>query len=430
VTDLLDDLRWRGLLYQSTDEDELRAHLAGGRRLVYCGFDPTADSLTVGNLLPITLLARVRAAGHVPVVVFGGATGQIGDPSFKSSERVLLDPATAAANVERHKATFRSFLATVDGPDPLFVNNLDWLGPMSVVDFLRDVGKHFSVNDLLRRDSIRSRIEEREQGISFTEFSYSLLQAYDFLHLFEAHGVTLQLGASDQWGNIVGGTDLIRRVHGGGAHALTCPLVLKKDGTKFGKSEKGAVWLSPDRTSPYAFFQFLVNLDDDLVPTFLRFYSLRPQAEIEELLARQEAEPGRRQAQRAIAAELTERLHGRDALIRAEHTTQALFSGDVAGLDLDQLDDAMADVPTVAVPRTELAAGVDLADLVAAVGLAASKGKARQFVADGAISVNGAKADGAAPVGVADLLHDAVVLLRRGKRQWAVVRAAGEEPSR
>lgn len=423
--DLLDDLRWRGLLFQSTDEAELREHLVTGTRLVYCGFDPTADSLTVGNLLPISLLARVRQAGHVPVVLFGGATGQIGDPSFKSSERALLDPATAAANVERHKATIGAFLATVDGPDPVFVNNLDWLGSMSVIDFLRDVGKHFSVNDLLRRDAIRSRIEGREQGISFTEFSYSLLQGYDFLHLFEARGVTVQMGASDQWGNIVGGADLIRRVHGGGAHALTCPLVLKKDGTKFGKSEKGAVWLSADRTSPYAFFQFLVNLDDDLADTFLRFYSLRPCTEVEALLAEHAADPGRRRAQHAIAAELTERLHGAAALARAEHTTQALFSGDVAGLDLDQIEDALGDVPSTTVARTDLDAGLDVVDLVAGAGLAESKSKARQFVKDGAISVNGARFAGDRPLGPGDLLHDRVVLLRRGKRQWGVVRVEG-----
>ena len=426
ASDLLDDLRWRGLVHQSTDEAELAEHLAGGSRRIYCGFDPTADSLTIGNLLPITLLARAKRAGHVPVVLFGGATGQIGDPSFKSTERVLLDPATAAANVERHRATIGAFLATVDGPEPEFVNNLDWLGPMSVVDFLRDVGKHFSVNDLLRRDSIRTRIEGREQGISFTEFSYALLQAYDFLHLFDERDVTVQLGASDQWGNIVGGVDLIRRAHGGGAHALTCPLLLKSDGTKFGKSEHGAVWLAPDRTSPYAFYQFLLNLDDDLAPTFLRFFSLRPRDEIAAVLAEAELEPGRRIAQRAAAAELTERLHGADALARAQHTSEALFSGDVTGLDLDQLHDAMADVPTATVARAELAGdGIDVVDLVAATGLADSKSKARQFVKDGAISVNGAKVAADARVGSADLLHDAVVLLRRGKRQWAVVRIDG-----
>lgn len=421
--DLLDDLRWRGLVHQSTDESELAAHLAGGPRRVYCGFDPSADSLTIGNLLPMTLLARVRQAGHIPVVLFGGATGQIGDPSFKSDERNLLDPATAAANAARHEATIRDFLATVDGPEPEFVNNLDWLGPMSVVDFLRDVGKHFSVNDLLRRDAIRSRIEGREQGISFTEFSYALLQAYDFLHLFEQRGVSVQLGASDQWGNIIGGVDLVRRLHGGGAHALTCPLLLKKDGTKFGKSESGAVWLSADRTSPYAFYQFLVNLDDDLVGTFLRFFSLRPVDEIEALLEGSAAEPGRRLAQRAAAAELTERLHGADALARAEQTTEALFSGRVRDLDLDQLLDAMADVPSFDVPRPELDGdGVDVAELVADVGLAESKSKARRFVADGAVAVNGDRVGADARVGAADLLHDRVVLLRRGKRQWGLVR--------
>jgi tyrosyl-tRNA synthetase len=361
----------------------------------------------------------------VPVVLFGGATGQIGDPSFKSTERVLLDPTTAAANVERHRRVITSYLATVEGPDPLFVDNLDWLGPMSVVSFLRDVGKHFSVNDLLRRDSVRTRIEGLEQGLSFTEFSYALLQAYDYLHLHRAHGVSVQIGASDQWGNIVGGIDLVRRVEGAAVHALTCPLLVKKDGTKFGKSESGAVWLAADRTSPYAFYQFVLNLEDDLVPTFVRFYSMRPRAELEALLAGHEADPGRRTAQRAIAAELTERLHGRTALERAEQASAALFSGQVAELDLDQIDDALGEVPTAPVERAELADGLGLDDALVRCGLAASKTKARQFVGDGAVSVNGERVGPDRHLGADDLLHDRVVLLRRGKRQWGMLRVEG-----
>jgi tyrosyl-tRNA synthetase len=425
VPDLLDDLGWRGLVHQTTDAETLRDHLATPGRSVYCGFDPTADSLTIGNLLPMTLLARFRAAGHRPVVVFGGATGQIGDPSFKSDERILLDAAATASNAERHRRTIGDFLATVDGPDPIYVDNLDWLGPMTLVTYLRDVGKHFSVNDLLRRDSIRSRIEGRELGLSYTEFSYALLQAYDYLHLFEHHDVTVQLGASDQWGNIVGGVDLVRRVQGAHVHALTCPLVTKSDGTKFGKSETGAVWLSADRTSPYAFYQFLVNLDDDLVPTFLRFYSLRPHDEIAELEAAQRDDPGARPGQRALAAELTARLHGTEAVTRAEHTSAALFSGDVRSLDLAQIDDAMADVPSASVSSADLDAGIDVVDLLVATGLAPSKGQARRFVADGAVSVNGERFDGARPLGPDDLLHSSVVLLRRGKRLWGAARVAG-----
>lgn len=425
MNDLLDDLAWRGLIHQSTDADGLREHLSTPGRSVYCGFDPTADSLTIGNLLPITLLARFRAAGHRPVVLFGGATGQIGDPSFKSDERVLLDPAATEANAVRHRRTIGDFLATVDGPDPLYVDNLDWLGPMTLVDYLRDVGKYFSVNDLLRRDSIRSRIEGREQGISYTEFSYALLQAYDYLHLHQAHDVTVQVGASDQWGNIVGGADLVRRVHGDHVHALTCPLVTKSDGTKFGKTEGGAVWLSADRTSPYAFHQFLVNLPDDLVSTFLRFFSLRPHDEIEALEASHTADPGARSAQRAIAEELTTRLHGAEAALRAEHTAQALFSGDVAGLDLDQIEDAMADVPSTSLNPDALAAGVDVVDVLVDTGLAPSRSQARRFVGDGAVSVNGERFDGSRPLGSSDLLHDSVLLVRRGKRLWAVARVAG-----
>lgn len=422
MTDLLDDLAGRGLVHQSTDPDQLRDHLGTPGRRVYCGFDPTADSLTIGNLLPITLLARFRAAGHVPVVLLGGATGQIGDPSFKSAERVLLDPATAEANAARHRATIGTFLGSVDGPDPTFVDNLDWLGSMTLVDYLRDVGKYFSVNDLLRRDSIRSRIEGREQGISYTEFSYALLQAYDYLHLAESHDVTVQVGASDQWGNIVGGVDLVRRVRGDHVHALTCPLVTKSDGTKFGKTETGAVWLSADRTSPYAFHQFLVNLPDDLVPTFLRFFSLRPLTDLVALEADHLADPGARTAQRAIADELTTRLHGAEAARRAEHTAAALFSGDVRSLDAGQLADATADVPTTEVTAAALATGVDVADLLVGCDLAPSKSQARRFVADGAVSVNGDRFDGDRPVGSDDLLDGGVVLLRRGKRNWGVVR--------
>ncbi len=420
---LLDDLAWRGLVHQSTDPAALAEHLDTGERSVYCGFDPTADSLTIGNLLPITLLARFRAAGHRPVVLLGGATGQIGDPSFKSDERVLLDPAAAEANAARHRATIGGFLGTVDGPDPLYVDNLDWLGPMPLVAFLRDVGKHFSVNELLRRDSIRTRIEGREQGISYTEFTYALLQAYDYLHLFESDGVSVQVGASDQWGNIVGGADLVRRVHGAHVHALTCPLVTKSDGTKFGKTEGGAVWLSADRTSPYAFYQFLVNLPDDLVSTFLRFYSLRPHDEIEALEAAHTADPAGRVAPRAIAAELTMRLHGADATERAAHTSAALFSGEVAGLDADQLADATADVPTATVAPAALAAGIDVVDLLVDCGLAPSKGQARRLVGEGAVSVNGARFDGERPLGTDDLLAGEYLLLRRGKRQWGAVRA-------
>lgn len=424
MTNLLDDLGWRGLIHQSTDAASLADHLATPDRRVYCGFDPTADSLTIGNLLPITLLARFRAAGHRPVVLSGGATGQIGDPSFKSDERVLMDPSAIAANAARHRQTIGDFLDTVDGPEPLFVDNIDWLGPMTLVSYLRDVGKHFSVNDLLRRDSIRTRIEGREQGISYTEFSYALLQAYDYLHLFEHHGVTVQVGASDQWGNIVGGADLVRRVRSEHVHALTCPLVTKSDGTKFGKTETGAVWLSADRTSPYAFYQFLVNLPDDLVSTFLRFFSLRSHDEIIELEAVHAADPASRTAPRAVATELTTRLHGPDAAQRAEHTSRALFSGDVGSLDLAQLNDATADVPSMVVERAALDAGIDVVDLLVGVDLAPSKSQARRFVADGAVSINGERFAGDRPVDARDLLCDAVVLVRRGKRLWGVVRLA------
>jgi tyrosyl-tRNA synthetase len=421
VTDLFADLSWRGLVHQSTDATELAAHLGEPPRSVYCGFDPTADSLTVGNLLPITLLARFRAAGHRVVVLSGGATGLIGDPSFKSAERVLLDPDTVAANAEAHRATITAFLGTVDGPDPVFVNNLDWLGPMTLVEYLREVGKHFSVNDLLRRDAIRSRLEGAGAHLSYTEFSYALLQAYDYLHLARTHDVTVQVGASDQWGNIVGGVDLVRRVTSTRVHALTCPLVTRADGTKFGKTESGAVWLSAQRTSPYALYQFLVNLDDDLAGPFLRWYSLAPTAEVAELEAAHAADPAARIAQRAIAAELTTRLHGEAATRAAEEASAALFAGAVGDLDAGQLADVAAELPGTALPADRLAAGIDIVEAVVDAGLAPSKGQARRFVDDGAVAVNGTRVGPGYALGAGDARHG-VILLRRGKRQWAALR--------
>lgn len=419
MTDLLDDLRWRGLLYQSTDEDELRRHLGQPRRF-YCGFDPSSDSLTIGNLLPMTLMQRVGLAGHTPVVLFGGATGLIGDPSGKSAERSLLSREQVQHNVSRHREIFERYFAGVDA-DVEYVNNADWLGPLPLIDFLRDAGKYFSVNELLRRESIRTRLETAEQTLSFTEFSYTLLQAYDFAHLNRQRQVTLQLGASDQWGNIVGGVDLIRRLGGGEAHALTCPLLLRADGTKFGKSEKGAVWLSADRTSPYQFFQFLMNLDDDTAKMFLRYFSLQPREAIEATVAEADAAPGTRVAQRAIATELTERLHGSEARARAESITEALFYGDVAALPADALSEGLADLPRLEVTRSELEAGLALLDLVVRSGLAASKRAGRELISSRAIRLNGQVEPEDRPVGPDDLLHDEALLLRRGKREYAAV---------
>ncbi len=419
---IIDELQWRGLFYQSTDEERLREHLSGGSRTFYVGFDPSADSLTIGNLVPMVVAARLRQYGHRPVILFGGATGLIGDPSGKTSERALLSSDQIAHNLKRHEELMRQFLGSIDGPEPIFVNNYEWVGPLSALELLRDIGKHFSVNEMLRRDSVRTRIESPDQGISFTEFSYLLLQSYDFLHLFQDCDATLQIGASDQWGNIVGGIDLIRRKHNAEVHGLTCPLLTRADGTKFGKSEGGAIWLSADRTSPFTLYQFLINLDDSTVETFVRFFSFQDRPAIEDLLHRHAQAPARRLAQLSIASELTERLHGESARRRAEQASRALFYGDPAKVDLATIQEGFADVPTLDLPRACLTAGIALVELLVDSGLAQSRREAREHLDNGAIRVNGQPASTTSILREEDLLHDSILLLRRGRKHWRMVR--------
>ena len=425
VAPLLEELSWRGLIHDSTDLAALHEHLTSGRRRFYIGFDPSADSLTIGNLLPLTLIIRGARAGLGAVVLLGGGTGLIGDPSGKSQERALLAEEEARANVASHAALMRAIFARALAPAelPQFLDNHDWLGPLGMLQFLREVGKHFPVGELLRRDAVRRRLDDPEQGITYTEFSYALLQAYDFLRLRVDHGVTVQLGASDQWGNIVAGIDYIRRVLHEQVHGLTCPLLLRADGSKFGKTERGSVWLSADRTSPYALYQFLLNLTDDDAPRFARFFSLEPRERLEKLFAEHAERPALRLLQRHLAAELTTLLHGPEACARAEQASQALFSGDVRAIGDDLLGEVFADVPTVELPLRELAgAGLPVVDLLLAVELAASRREAREHLANGAVLVNGAKPDPAATLTPGDLLHGAVILVRRGKREWRVAR--------
>ena len=428
--DLLAELKWRGLLYQTTDEDRLRAHLESGSRAVYCGFDPTADSLTIGNLVPILLLAWFQRCGHRPVVLLGGGTGLIGDPSGKEAERQLRSLDEIQANIEGQRRIYSRIL---DFDDPTagaaMVNNYDWLGRLGFIEALRDLGKHFSVNQMVQRDSVRERLENREQGISYTEFSYILLQAYDFLHLYREHGVTVQTAGSDQWGNIVSGVDLIRRLEGHApdgdprAFGLTAPLVTKADGGKFGKTESGAVWLTDDRTSAYAFYQFWLNAADGDVLRWLRIFTFLERAEIEELERVHAEAPHRREAHRALARSVTALVHGEAAMRRAEAAAQALFSGAVAGLDLATIEEAFADVPSSEHPRSELdGAGVSLVDVLPATSLASSKGEARKLLGSGALSVNGTVIAPDARLSAADLLHERVILLRRGKKTWHLTR--------
>jgi tyrosyl-tRNA synthetase len=423
---LLEELAWRGLIHDTTDPAELRSHLDGGARRVYIGFDPTASSLTIGNLLPMTLLIRAARAGVQPVALFGGGTGLIGDPSGKSVERQLLSPEDVAANVADHQHLMTEIFsrALEPGQLPLFVDNAAWLGGLGMIEFLRDVGKHFPVGEMTKRDTVRRRLEDPNVGLSYTEFSYMLLQAYDFRRLCEDHGVTLQMGASDQWGNIVAGIDYIRRVLRTQAHGITCPLLLRADGTKFGKSEKGAVWLSADRTSPYTFFQFVINLTDEDARRFALFFSLTGRDELEKLFAEHAETPARRALQRHLARELTTLVHGAAATEAAEAASEALFTGEVRALGPELLGDVFADVPSITEPAARLDGdGWSVVDLLIAVGLASSRRDAREHLGNKAVSINGDKVtDPAATVTSTDLLHGSVLLVRRGRREWRVVR--------
>ena len=421
--DFLAELRWRGLLHQTTGDAALAAHLASGRRKAYAGFDPTADSLTIGNLVPMMLLAHFARAGHEPVVVMGGGTGLIGDPSGKSAERTLMTAERVAANVEAQRGIFERVFAGAGLNPPAIANNLDWLGKLGYLEVLRDVGKHFSVNMMIQKDSVRERLNARDQGISYTEFSYMILQAYDFLHLFRHRGVTLQIGGSDQWGNIVAGCDLIRR-EGAESFALTAPLVTKSDGGKFGKTESGAIWLSAERTSPYAYYQFWLNTPDADVGRYLRIFTLLTQEEIAALELSHAADPGQRLAQRELARRATEILYGPAERDRAEAAAKALFSGDVAGLPAATLAEVLAEVPSSDHDKSQLAAGLALVDLLPQTSLAKSKREAREFLASGSVLVNGRKAGPDDRVTAADLLHGSMIALRRGKKSWHLTRWA------
>ena len=423
---LIDDLQWRGLIAQSTDLESLSSDLDAGSLVYYIGFDPTAPSLHLGNLLQIQTMRRFQAHGHRPLALVGGATGLIGDPKM-TGERTL----NATDVVEEWVARLRSELARFfdfEGPAAAqLVNNFDWTRDIDVIAFLRDIGKHFSVNRMLDREAVAARLAG--DGISFTEFSYQLLQSNDYLELYRRHGCRLQMGGSDQWGNITAGVDLIRRVEATHVHALTTPLVTKADGTKFGKTESGTVWLSPTMTSPYAFFQFWLNADDRDVSTYLRFYSMRPHEEIEALEEATRAEPARRAAQRALAQELTTLVHGASATEAVEAAAQALFGqGDLAAVPADVLDAALREVPHAEIPREDITDGElpDIVDLLVRSGLSPSRGQARRTIGEGGAYVNNVRVeDEAFRVPVGDLLHGRYLVLRRGRRTLAGVIVEG-----
>jgi len=424
---ILEELQWRGLLHQTTGGDALVEHLKTPGRIAYCGFDPTAESLTIGNLIPIMLLKHWQRAGHRPVVLMGGGTGLIGDPSGKDDERQLRTPEEIQGNVDAQKAIIARLVdfdgAADSATGAVLVDNAEWLTKLGFIEVLRDVGKHFSVNNMIQKDSIRDRLHNREQGISYTEFSYSLLQAYDFLYLRRERDCTVQIAGSDQYGNMVAGIDLIRRELGSEAFAITAPLVTKADGKKIGKTETGAVWLSSDRTSPYAFYQFWINCTDDDVSNFLRWYTFLDRQEVEALEAEHAAAPHKRAAQRRLAREVTRMLHGEEQLQKVEAATAALFGGDIKQLDDEMLGQVFADVPSSDHAAETLEQdGVALVELLPETTLASSKREARQFLSGGAVSVNGQKVFADARVGRQDLLHGRTILLRRGKKQWHATR--------
>ncbi|MBI4939390.1 MAG: tyrosine--tRNA ligase [Actinobacteria bacterium] len=413
----LDELAWRGLVALSTDEEALRAALAAGPVTFYCGFDPTAPSLHMGNLVQLLTMRRLQGFGHRPLVLVGGATGLIGDPRM-SGERVLNSRDTVAGWVERIRDQVQRFVSFEGENAAQVVNNLDWTAPMSAIDFLRDVGKHFRVNRMLAKEAVSARLNS-ESGISFTEFSYQILQGMDFHELWKRHGCTLQTGGSDQWGNLTAGTDLVHRSEGVSVHALATPLVTKADGTKFGKTEGGAIWLDAEMTSPYAFYQFWLNAEDAKVGDYLRIFTFRTREEIEALEEVTREKPQAREAQRALAEDVTTLVHGADATRRVQEASQALFGrGDLALLDAGTLRDAVAELPSASVPAGEH----PVVDLFAATGLVQSKSAARRAIAEGGAYVNNTKVLGEdATVGGADLLHGRWVLLRRGRRSLAAV---------
>ncbi|MGN5290228.1 tyrosine--tRNA ligase [Aeromonas sp. 11P] len=413
---LLDELTERGLVAQNSDPAALADHLSTPRT-VYCGFDPTAGSLHIGHLVPLLMLRRFQLAGHTPVALVGGATGLIGDPSFKATERSLNSADTVQGWVASLSAQIRALLPADDGLSaPQLVNNGDWMGQMSALDFLRDIGKHFSVNAMLARESVRQRLARPDQGISFTEFSYALLQSYDFAVLHQRLGCTLQIGGNDQWGNITSGMDLTRRLHQAQVHGMTLPLITKADGTKFGKTEGGAVWLDPALTSPYAFYQFWLGTADEDVYRFLRYYSFMSLSEIDALEAEDAKRQGRKQAQQVLANELTELVHGKAALAAVQRISELLFSGNVAHLGESDLAQLAQD----GMPSSTVSGETDLVSLLVSCCLANSKRIARELLAAGAISLNGVlKQDD--QLSATDRLFGRYLLLRRGKKQYHLV---------
>lgn len=415
TNELLNDLKWRGLIYQETHPEEIEALLNKESVSIYCGADPTADSLHIGHLLPFLTLRRFQAHGHRPVVLIGGATGMIGDPSGRTDERVLQTPEMVQHNVDGIKKQMEQLFDFSGDNGAIRVDNKDWLGQIDLLTFLRDYGKHVGVNYMLAKDSIQSRLET---GISYTEFTYTILQAIDFGHLNKTHQVKIQLGGSDQWGNITSGLELMRRMYGEvEAYGITVPLVTKADGKKFGKSESGAVWLDRTKTSPYEFYQFWINTPDADAIKFLKYFTFLSKEEIEALETSLETEPHLRKAQKALAAEVTKLVHDEAALNDAMRITDALFKGDLSQLSADEIRQGFKDVP-----QSTVSEATQLVDYLVEAGVSPSKRQAREDITNGAISINGQKVlDTAYEITAADKIDNAFTIIRRGKKKYFMV---------
>lgn len=421
--DILSELSWRGLIHQSTDPDGI-AKLCSKPTVVYAGFDPTSDSLHVGSLLPLTLLRRFQQAGHRPVALVGGATGMVGDPSGKSDERNLLDKQTLEKNVAGIESQMRSFLDFTGPNAAILINNYDWMKGFSYLDFLRDVGKNFPVNVMLSKESVKNRLERSDSGLSYTEFSYMLLQAYDFTYLAKHHGCRLQIGGSDQWGNITAGIDLGRRMLGEQLYGMTCPLLLTSDGRKMGKTERGAIYLSPEKTSPYAFYQYFINVEDADVLMVLRFLSDVSQEEWKDLEKTVAEKPHERMAQKYLAESLTRLVHGESGLASAQQATHVLFGGSIENLSDRDLLAIFEDVPSCALSVEQLAnSGLPIADAIVSAGLAKSKGEARRSVEGGGIYVNNIRIETVdRTLTREDLAGESVIVLRSGRKKYGLLR--------
>jgi len=420
---LYDELSWRGFISQATHE-ELAGLLEKERFTLYCGFDPTADSLHIGSLLPIMGLAHFQRAGHTPIALMGGATGMIGDPSGKTEERQLVTPDVIKHNLVGIEIQFRHFLDFSGDNAAIIANNTDWLGNIRLVTFLREFGKHFSVNTMMAKESVRARLEDRDHGISFTEFSYQLLQAYDFLHLHDEYGCRLQIGGSDQWGNIVAGMDLTRRLREGvTTFGLTFPLVTKADGSKFGKTETGNVWLDAKKTSPYKFYQFWINQADADVGRYLRFFTFMSRDAIEALDHATQESPHERAAQKTLAEEVTRMVHGEDALQNAIAASQAMFGGDLKGLDEATLEDVFSEVPSSEHPRSELSADRLLIDVLVECGTFSSKGEARRMIKSGGLYLNNERVEADDTKLTGDsLCTERIAVVRKGKKHYHLLK--------